>query len=319
MGSAYEAAGNHKEAEACFRRAIEISPSYAQAHANLALALRSQGRLEEAEDFCRQAAQNGPDDPSVHLNLGKIFVERGNLEEAVSCFRKALALQPDYADALYELALSRRDILNDDDLTRMEDLLRKDTWTRDQQVKAHFALATMYEGRGDTNSAFAYISNGNGLRRKALAEAGEGIDATQFADSATRIAATFSGAFLDEHGGTGNQSDLPVFIVGMPRSGTTLIEQIVASHPQVHGAGELNDIESLAFNLPGRLGSEDAFPECLREMDAETIQALAGDHLAHLQRLGGAASRVTDKMPFNFSPHFPSIVDIQCGEKAILL
>ena len=300
LGSAYEAAGNHKEAEACLRRAIEISPGYAQAHANLALALRSQGRLEEAEDFCRQAARNGPDDPSVHLNLGKILLERGNLEEAVSFFRKTLALQPDYVDALYELALSRREILNDDDLTRMEDLLRKGIWNRDQQVKAHFALATMYEGRGDTNSAFAYINSGNALRRKALAEAGEGIDPTQFSDSATRIAATFSATFLDKHRSTGNQSDLPVFIVGMPRSGTTLIEQIVASHPEVHGAGELNGIENLAINLPGRLGSEDAFPECLGEMNTESIQTLAADHLAHLQRLGGPASRVTDKMPFNF-------------------
>jgi Flp pilus assembly protein TadD len=323
VGSAYEAGGNHKEAEVFFRRAIEISPGYAQAHANLALALRSQGRLEESEIFCRQAAQSGSDDPSAHLNLGKILVERGNLEEAVSCFRSVLALQPDNVDALYELAISQRDVLNDDDLTRMEDLLRTGTWTRDQQVKAHFALAWMYEGRGDTNSAFSYISNGNALRRKALAEAGEGFDPTPFADFATRIAATFSAMFLDKHRGTGNQSDLPVFIVGMPRSGTTLIEQIVASHPQVHGAGELNDIGSLAVNLPGRLRADDAFPECLREMDSESIQIIARDYLAHLHRLGGTASRVTDKMPFNFrylgfiSLLFPKARVIHCRRDAM--
>ena len=323
MGSAYETRGDHKEAEVSFRRAIEISPGYAQAHANLAVTLRSQGRLEEAEDFCRRAVRNGHDDPRVHVNLGNILLERGNLEEAVSCFRKALALQPDYADALYELALSPHESLDDDDLTRMEDLLRNGAWTRDQQVTAHFALAKMYEGRGDTDAAFAYFSKGNALRRKALAEAGERFDPAFRTDLTTRIAAACSAAFLNKHRDTGNQSDLPVFIVGMPHSGTTLIEQIVASHPQVHGSGELNDIQNLAYNLPGRREPEDAFPECVRELDAKSIRTLAGNHLARLRKLGGTASRVTDKMPFNYlylgfiALLFPKARIIHCRREAM--
>ena len=132
------------------------------------------------------------------------------------------------------------------------------------------------------------------------------------------LMAAFSGAFFERAAGLGSGSDRPVFIVGMPRSGTTLVEQIISSHPRAAGAGELPDIPWLIQRLPAELGSGAGYPGCVEALDRESVQRLAGSYLDRLGLVSATTDRVTDKLPMNYmhlgliAVLFPNAVIVHC-------
>jgi hypothetical protein len=158
----------------------------------------------------------------------------------------------------------------------------------------HFALGRTAGKAGADAAAFGHFAAGNRLKRATL-----DYDGAATGDNFARAAAAFDAAFFARHQGAGDASALPIVIVGMPRSGTTLVEQILASHPEVHGAGELPELGALATALAARTGGR--YPECASAADAAAWGELGADYAAALAALAPDKARVCDKLPGNFS------------------
>src|SRR5262249_58398719 len=163
----------------------------------------------------------------------------------------------------------------------------------DDQISLRFALGKALADLGQHEASFRQLLEGNRLKRQQL-----GYDEAKTLARFDRIRAAFTAGLLREKKGLGDPSCVPVFIVGMPRSGTTLVEQILASHPQVFGAGELREFGKLAAHVRGADGSE--FPECVAMLSGEQLRALGADYVRAIQHFSPAADRIVNKMPYNF-------------------
>ena len=300
LGNTLVAAGDADGAIDAFSQAVAIEPGYAEAAVNQAAALFTNGRTADAADAYRRVLERLPDLAEAHNALGVVLLAAGSLDEAVSAFRRAVALKPDYAEALYNLAAAPESGLGETDIAAMEALLTDERTTAAEAIALHFALSELRAGRGEPEGAFGHARQGNRVRRVELERQGQVFDADAQDRLIERIARTFDRGAFDSRAAFGEASELPVFIVGMPRSGTTLVEQIAASHSRVHGAGELDDIGRIASGLRKTLGSARPYPECAVELSAAGAAALARDHLERLRGLAGGALRVADKTPVNF-------------------
>jgi tetratricopeptide (TPR) repeat protein len=288
LGNALQALGRREEAETHYRRAIALKPDYAEAHNNLGNVLRLLGRGEEAVRCYERALAAEPRYVEAHHNLGNALKELGRFEEAVSSFNQTIALDPKGVAAYHDLVLTTRIKPDDPCLAAMEKLaadigsLRQ----RDQSV-LHFALAKAYADLGRHDEAFAQMLSANALRRRELA-----YDEAATFDRFARIRQIVTAELLRQKTGSGDPSPAPIFILGMPRSGTTLVEQILASHPDVFGAGEIDDLSVLARTLP--------YPDGLPAVGPERLRDFGASYVERLRARSGAALRVTDKMPSNF-------------------
>jgi hypothetical protein len=178
----------------------------------------------------------------------------------------------------------------------MEALYKDKVSTSDaDQIDLGFALGKIYEDLGDYNKSFKFISEANQLKRKSY-EYSIQDDRVYF----QRIKKVFSPDFLASHAGSGNKDRTPIFIVGMPRSGTTLVEQILASHPMVFGAGELTVLVELAENVCRKGGTRTKYPECLSGFDADAFAEMGTDYLERVREFSQDATYITDKLPHNF-------------------
>ncbi len=303
LGAALLAQGNPAQAEAHLRQAVRLRPAFAEAHSNLGVALREQGRMDQAVQALRKAVRLNPGFAGVHNNLGYTYEFLGRIDEARDEFLAALWLDPDNPRALAGLsglATAGHYEFSADELRRIERLVTRTDLSLDDRGRLHFALARVRDRAGEPDEAFAHYVHGNALRQEYLRRRGAAYDPAAQRRRVDRLIEAFSPAYFARVTSFGVDSELPVFIVGMPRSGTSLAEQILASHPQVYGAGELQDLERLAQSLPRRLRTEEEYPECVARLDAATARAVAEEYLEALRRRGGEAARVVDKLPANF-------------------
>jgi tetratricopeptide (TPR) repeat protein len=322
LGAALCELGRFRDAEPCFRRAIRIRPSNVSAHRNLGTLLRWRGQLGASEHALRQALKLKPGDLEARSSLGFTLLGLGRAGEAKAQFEKALKSSPrhedalfgmgqvarlegrfDEAAALYErvlaanpkragalaaLAVLRRMTSADRPwLQRAEELAGRGLSVLDE-ADLRFAIGKYYDDVGDYSHAFRNYQRANELQ-KSLAEAYDRAAQTRFVDDLIRI---YSAPGLAQAQPGASSSERPIFVVGMMRSGTSLVEQIVASHPAVHGAGELGFWTEAVrrHDVAVRRGPLD---EPLRER-------LATEYLRVLEGVSGSAQRVVDKAPINF-------------------
>lgn len=284
------------EAEACYRRALQFSPDRADIHTNLGNILQDMDRLDEAEACFRQALLVEPDHAEALSNLGKLLMDKGRLGEAEASFRQALQIRPDYLVVRLSLALARKAKPDDENLAALiavEQAARSGATPlpAEEAILLHYALGKSYDDIGDHEKAFPHFLEGGKLKR-ATFDFNPDHTALHFAS----IMRNFDAAALDRLRGGGDPSHLPIFILGMPRSGTTLVEQIISSYPGIHGAGELSDLKEITSrNIAGA-----AYPDNLHLLDQAQLAAWGAEYVAGLQRRAPAARRITDKMPGNF-------------------
>jgi len=215
------------------------------------------------------------------------------LDEARHFYERAVALAPDLPTFHRSLAETKRFRENDLQLTAMEDLAQHiASFSQNEQIELHFALAKAYDDIGRHEHAFEHLHCGNALKRQTVV-----YDETAQLGTLRNIEETFTAELIAARCGLGNPSDLPIFIVGMPRSGTTLVEQILASHPRVVGAGELLHMSDLV--LGGQAGTR--FPLDFPSLPGERLHRLGSLYVARLRAQAPLADRITDKLPFNFS------------------
>ena len=283
------------EAIAHYEKVLAASPAHAEAHTSLGNTVHRLGRTEEALGHFRRALAIDPSDPGIYSSLGGALVALGRSAEASEAFEKAIALAPRRAGFFWNLTSVRHFSEDNRHFAAMQELAERiDALDIDEQIDLHFALGKAFADVGDHKRSFEHLLRGNALKRQQVS-----YDEEKALQRLEGIRGVFTAGMLRDKCGLGDPSTTPIFIVGMPRSGTTLIEQILASHPQVFGAGELREMA----NLAGRIGSADAagFPEAVRALSGEELRQVGEQYMQAVTRLAPGAERITDKMPGNFS------------------
>jgi tetratricopeptide (TPR) repeat protein len=259
------------------------------------MSLRLAGDMTGAAEHYKRVLALVPDSAATWNELGTALRSLGRLDEAVNCFRHALVLKPDLADAYRNLALGEQVSADSPELANIAALADATDLSIEERSAAAFALGKALDDAGRFDEAFAAYERANSMYRSARSAAGDWFDAVALSRQIDEIIATFTPGFFARVAGWGTRSEVPVFIVGMPRSGTSLVEQIAASHSRVFGAGELLHIG----RMYGDFGPPtDSHGHELRWEEA-VIRRAAGGHLQRLREIGSGAERVIDKMPDN--------------------
>lgn len=282
------------EALALLGQALAIDPTYVRAHNNAGNILRDLDRLEESEASYREAVRLAPDFALAHFNLGNALRDLGRMPEAEASFRKAIELKPTYADAYRHLAQVADLAPNDLLVGVMEDKLSKPRLRDDDRMHYAFALGLIYDKHGDYDRAFSHFQTANSLKRKTFAYDPKSNDLLF-----SRIRKRFGTQSMAGARPCGHPDETPIFIVGMMRSGTTLMEQVLASHPDVAGGGELTFLQAL---VDGRAATAKApYPEFLDSMQDADFLEMGRQYVAMARDKFGPERRfITDKMPQNF-------------------
>jgi len=300
--------GHRDEAIGCFRRAAETGPKTSFGRLGKARALLTEDRDQEAEKVLRKTLALDPTNALAHDLLGNLLSELGRFDEARDCFGRAIAIAPLLAGSYYDLVRCRR--VTDDDsglLQQMEAALATPGLEAAQRLRLHLALGKAAEDLGDYALAMQHFDAADTVRRGFSS-----FDSAAFATEIDRLIARCTPELIARAPELGRGDARPVLIVGMPRSGTTLVEQIISSHPDVGAGGELN-----FWNERGAAWHRQAATE------APFLAEAAADYLDVLRAIAPRAARVTDKMPFNFlwagliHLAFPRAVIIHCRRTAV--
>jgi tetratricopeptide (TPR) repeat protein len=315
LGAIFKEQRKLEQAIACYRRALELQPDFAGAHNNLGIALRSQGKAEEAVECYRRALELEPGFAEARANLGRDLQERGDFQGAEDYFRAALKQNGRLAFAHYDLAALLGGKLPEEDLAALRHLLEEKELTGSQRMMLHFGLAHVLDARGEYDAAAENSIIANALALQEWKTSGQANDVESHGGFIDRIMAEFTPEFFARVAGFGVASERPVFVVGLPRSGTSLVEQILSSHSHVFGAGELN-LAREAFAAATAGGMKPGTQ--LASLDRQSIPQLAQRHLEELGRRNADALRVVDKMPDNYfylgflAAQFPRARFIHC-------
>ena len=295
--------GRPDEALASFDRAVQLKPDYAEGWGNRGRALAAggdplegMGRAEEALASFDRAISLNPGYAEALDNKGVLLIELGRAEEAVLCIERALRLAPRAARYYYHLTQARRLQPADPNLAAMLALARDaDRLSFLDRIELDFALGQALDGAGDAYNAFRYLAEGNAMRRAQMP-----YDEAWALGVLHEIREAFTPDLLQAKAGKGDPSDLPVFLVGMPRSGTTLIEQVLASRPGVFAAGETAalPLASAEQRLPG--GKPFKVPDGAARLSAKGYGEIGARYVARLKAAAPDAVRVVDKRPDNF-------------------
>ena len=278
----------------CHRRSIALKPTDPRLQLALSETLLRQHDVAGATQAARAATTLAPDLADAWNAVGICLNAVGQFDEAARSFHRALAIDPTAAIAYRGLMVVGRHAAGPAVRDRLLALLARSDLTDDQRIDAGFALGDWFDQAGDYDAAFGHYAAANALARQVMHAKGHRFDAMALHQEVDRLIATFTPAFFAAARDWGNPSALPIFAVGMPRSGSTLVEQILASHPAVVARGESRDLERIAR----RLTLEN--PErAERDWSATGAQRQADAHIARLAAFAGGAARVVDKMPDN--------------------
>ena len=289
LGVSLRAAGRQNEAGLHYREALRIDPSNAVAHSNLGELLRELGRPEEAADHCRSAIALRPDFAEAHNNLANALQELGRVDEARGAYLKSLEINPRGIDALLNLSDIKTFEVGDTHLETLQSLASDlDALTEEEQMKLHFSLGKAYADLGNYGASFRHLLQGNALKRRSV-DYDEAATAAFF----ERIRTVFTPELIARSKGHGDPSRLPIFVLGMPRSGTTLVEQILASHRKVHGAGEIEDLSKV-------VRTDGSYPDDMEAIGPERLRELGARYVERLRAYAPTAERIVNKMPDNF-------------------
>jgi len=302
--------GHLEEAIGCFRRAAATGGKSSYGRLGKARALLTEDRNQEAELVLRKTLAADPENALAHDLLGNLLSEFGRFDEARECFERAIAIAPLLAGSYYDLVRCRR-VTSDDDglLPRMEDALATPGLETAQRLRLHLAIGKAAEDLGDYAMAMRHFDDADNVRRSFGS-----FDSAAFSIEVDRLIARCTPELMARAPELGSGDATPVLIIGMPRSGTTLVEQIVSMHPDVGACGELSfwNERGAAWHGSGGAGSEKDFPA-----------KAAANYLGVLRTIAPKAARVTDKMPFNFlwagliHLAFPRATIIHCRRAAV--
>jgi len=312
--------GHRDQAIGCFRRAAATGGKTSFGRLGKARALLTEDRNQEAELVLRKTLALDPQNALAHDLLGNLLSEFGRFDEARECFQRAIAIAPLLAGCYYDLVRSRR-ITSDDDglLQRMEAALATPGLEAAQRLRLHLAIGKAADDLGDYALAMQHFDAAEAVRRSSVP-----FDSAAFTIEIDRLIARCTPELIARAPELGSCDATPVLILGMPRSGTTLVEQIVSMHPEVGAGGELNFWNERGAAWHRSVAAENRTPVVAQEfVTQEFLAKAAADYLGVLRAIAPKAARVTDKMPFNFiwagliHLAFPRAIIIHCRRAAV--
>jgi tetratricopeptide (TPR) repeat protein len=296
LGPALVRLGRLDEAEAAVRYLEKIEPDSPQTWVAIASVATRRLRLEEALAAYERAAALKPEEAGLSISAGHLQKTLGRRADSEASYKAALAKDPARAEAWWSLADLKNYFFSDIEIAAMQRLLASGDQPRANEAHLRFALGRGCEQRAEYAPAFAHYAAGNALRRL-----DEPFDIEVFERRCARIRAFFGAGFFAAHRGSGSQSTAPIFIVGLPRSGSTLLEQILASHSQVDGTMELPNILGMVAQFDDLAPQRDGYPETVRQASVPQFAALGRRYLEETAPLRSGRAHFTDKLPNNFS------------------
>ena len=288
-------AGKLVEAEATCRQAVATAAPGAEVHQLLGKVMQAQERGAEAIDSFAEAARLDPANPKPLTQLAAVLGEEGRLVEAAQAARDALTINPVDVDAWWMLGRLKRFSPGDPELSALEAVVLGGQLQGQESIVGFFTLAKAYEDAGDYQRAFDSLRRANVLQRATFE-----YDVEADVRFLERIAAVFDDHLFERFRDSGTPSDVPILIIGMPRSGTTLVEQILASHPDVHGGGELRHLPDMVSAISLLNSDGLAFPDGVARLGKEDLARFGHGYSERLRKLGRGAARVVDKNSWNF-------------------
>lgn len=341
LGLAYHASGRRAEARMAYRRAIELDPTRASAHHHLGLLLAERGDIQPALEHLRQATElaperpiyhrelaraslrakhvalarlaasraleHDPDDPVAHLVMGWTHEMAGDRSASVTSYRRALDLDPHLSGPYYKLA--RLGELEDlDGIARELERPGRSTLERSE---LYFARAEILNRKDKPDQAWCAWSQGNAENSSAIS-----YDRAGHRDLVERIIRATPAELFQGSRGMGDPNRMPAFIVGMPRSGTSLIEQLLAVHPQILPLGEHTGVHDLGRTLRRYTDAQREFPEGLADLERDDAVRMASDYLRSFEKPAGDFERIVDKAPGNF--HYLGLIAMMLPNACVI-
>jgi tetratricopeptide (TPR) repeat protein len=345
-GNAFKELNRLEEALFCYDKAIALNPNYAEAHSNRGNVLKELRRYEEAlvssdkaialkPDFADAYSSRGNalyeldrlDEALVsfekaialksiladaYSNMGRVLNARGRLEEARAAFLKAIDIVPMNVGAYFNLADSMTFASGDPHLAAMQKLVvAPEGLSKTDRIKLNFALGKAYADLKDQRRSFLHLLAANAGKRAMIS-----YDEPAALALFDRIEATFSRELIAAKSGGGDPSQRPIFVLGMPRSGTTLVEQILASHPMVHGAGELETLSEVVLAVRNPGSTTIPYPDFVPALDRAALMSIGAHYLAAINDRAPGGERVTDKMPSNY--YFAGLIHLALPNAKII-
>jgi tetratricopeptide (TPR) repeat protein len=315
LGFIYQRFAEYNEARFHFEEAIKFKEDYKEAKNDLAYVLYNLGEVNDAIQMFEDLILTHPDYFSPYSNLANIFFHLGKTDESIEKYKQALAVDPGHAETYRHLSAIKPDPEQVDNIKKR--LQEADISALDK-MHYHYALGAIYNHIKSYDESFHHYSIANQLKRESFE-----YDARKHTEYVNRVINTFSISYFQSKPVIGSNSERPVFIVGMPRSGTTLIEQIISSHSDIAGADELILMPKIENLLDKEFSNTSTYPECMNDVDETILGKYAEEYLVQLTKISKEALRVSDKLPDNFlrigliKQLFPNAKIIHCKRNAL--
>ncbi|MDR3464788.1 MAG: tetratricopeptide repeat protein [Xanthobacteraceae bacterium] len=304
--------GRIDEAASATDRALALNPGNYDAVNLMGRIAFDRGDHDRALAQYRAALALNPDLADACNNMGNVLKEQGKLEEARQAFLAALARDPNMTGVYVNLADSMKFSPGDPHLVAMEALAaQRDGLSGTDRLQLDFALGKAYADLKDHRRSFEHLLRGAAAKRTLIT-----YDEPSVLALFDEIERTFTPELIAAKSGAGDPSQTPIFVLGMPRSGTTLVEQILASHPKVHGAGELKTFNDVVLTVRGPDGNSLPYPGFVPALDSAALQAIGAHYLALVRELAPQGERVTDKMPSNY--YFAGLIHLALPNARII-
>lgn len=284
-------------------KALARLPNEPDFHGNMAAALQAVGRVTDSIRHYREAIRLKPGAVTYHVLLSEGLQQQGNFDEALKVGLEALRLDPFSAQAyciLGDLAAHNYYTLTDFDVRRMEQLLEEGRQTPADTSLLHFTLAAHFERTASFDQSFAHYVRANEFKKLVYLKDNRAFDQGRHKALIDGLIAEFTPPYFAATRSLGVDNDVPILVVGLVRSGTTLVEQILASHPRVFGAGERKEIDQISTRMHEQIPGALPYPACIRQLEAGLARHQAYGYLQTLAREAGTADRIVDKMPHNY-------------------
>ena len=297
LGTMLHEASRHPESIDCYLVATRLEPADAAAWSGLGSAYAHMGEMKKSAEAYERSLALQPDVPGVQMGYGHVMKALGDQAAALRAYRAAIAGKPDFGEVYWSMANLKVFRFEDAEVAAMEEQTKRSDLPESADIHFRFALGKAREDRGDYDAAWHYYETGNQRQRKLVFH-----DPVAFEERHEEIIEVFSREFLDQHAGHGDESGAPIFIVGLPRSGSTLIEQILASHSQVEGTAELLTLGQIASSI-GRYRPDNLhYPYTVRELRTKDFRAYGRQYIDETRAFRSTNKPFfTDKLPNNFS------------------
>jgi tetratricopeptide (TPR) repeat protein len=296
LSQALLAQGTLPEAESAVRRLLKIESENPNNWVVLATVYTRLMRQPDALAAFEEASRMNPGEVRLRLSIGHLNKTLGRRTECEQAYKQCLEMNPGMGEAYWSLADLKNYVFSDAEMASMQSLLKGEDGDDEDQAHLHFALGRAFEQKKDYTAAFDHYATGNRRRRKTVP-----FDIEAFENKTRRVRECFDPAFFAARSGSGYPDPSPIFIVGLPRSGSTLVEQILASHSCVEGTFELPNLLTIVREFDHADAVHDAYPEIVRAAPPEHLGNLGRRYIEETAPLRGTRAYFIDKMPNNFS------------------